>query len=200
MERMMNSPQEVERLQREYPVTTYMDRVLSRRRGRYLEPVRGLLARGLVRLLDPARVRARVGLFFVEKRGKSQSRLIIDARASNQFFRPPPTVRLISSEGLSRLEAGGASDVCRVVLGTADIKDAFHRFKIDDAYAAFFALPDVTFAEMRLEGSGSVAPCFGALPMGHSWSLYFCQTTGEHIMSQVPSLARSLRMMDSAPL
>ena len=38
--------------------------------------------------------------------------------------------------------------------------------------------------------------CWASLPMGFSWSLYFCQQAGEHRMSEVPGLRESVLLRD----
>jgi len=84
-------------------------------------------------------------------------------------------------------------DGLEFTLGVTDVKDAFHRFKINEHYSSYFALPTMSAQDLgivgrlwrgqRLEPSDAVAPCFSSLPMGHTWSLYFCQAVGEHLSS-----------------
>ena len=97
-------------------------------------------------------MRERVGVFLVEKPGKDARRLIIDARVSNLHFLHPPGVSMVTSEGLSRVEValenddvdhGELSRLASLHLGFADVKDAFHRFKISKLYSSFFTLPEV---------------------------------------------------------
>ena len=75
----------------------YFDPVLVHRRRTYLELVRLLVRRGVVRFtLEP---KEKVGLFAVRKADGLKQRLIVDAPRSNLRFRPCPNVNLISSEG-----------------------------------------------------------------------------------------------------
>ena len=76
----------------------------------------------------------------------------MDARVSNLHFLPPPGVSLVTLEGLSRV--GELSRLAGLHLGLADVKDAFHRFKISKLCRSFFALPAV-------EGQEVGAPLFG---------------------------------------
>ena len=78
---------------------------------------------------------------------------------------------MVTSEGLSRAEVelnnededpDGLSKLACLHLGLADVKDAFHRFKISKLYRSFFALPEVRGEEVG-------APLVG---MGHTWSLF----------------------------
>eukprot|EP00959_Pyramimonas_sp_CCMP1952_P303752 6356503-Pyramimonas_sp.AAC.1 len=45
-----------------------------------------------------------VGIFCAWKKGRERQRLILDARRSNQWFGRPPSVDLITAEGLSSIE------------------------------------------------------------------------------------------------
>ena len=54
--------------------------------------------------------------------------------------------------------------------------------------ATFFALPEVERREVGAPLLGLVCPCFSSLPMGHTWSLFFCQRAIEEAMWATPSL------------
>ena len=96
-ERMVNDA-----MQGAHVMSLYFDPVSVHRRRTYLELVRLLAQRGMVRLtLEP---KERVGLFAVSKDDGLKQRLIVDARRSNLRFRPCPNVNLLSSEGFSKLE------------------------------------------------------------------------------------------------
>ena len=47
-----------------------------------------------------------------------------------------------------------------------------------------------------LEANSLVTPCFASLPMGFTWSLYFCQVTAEDHVPRAPGMAHSVRMHD----
>ena len=78
-----------------------------------------------------------------------------------------------------------------VCLGLADMKDAFHRFKISKLYSSFFALPEVEGQAVGAPWIGRVCPCFSSLPMGHTWSLFFCQKAIEEAMWATPWLEKN---------
>ena len=72
---------------------------------------------------------------------------------------PPPGVSVVTSEGPSRVEVtlddddDGVSDLSKAAglhMGLADVKDAFHRFKISRLYSSFFALPEVLGEETEM--------------------------------------------------
>ena len=141
-----------------------------------------------------------------KKPGKDTQRLIIDARVSNMHSLPPPGVSLVTSEGLSRVEValenddedpGELSKIAGLHWGLADVKDACHRFKISKLYSSFFALPDVRGEEVELPWLGRVCPCFSSLPMGHTWSLFFCQKAFEEAMWATPGLEKAEILQDT---
>ena len=82
-------------------------------------------------------------------------------------------------------------------LGLADVKDAFRRFKISKLYSSFFALPEVEGQEVGAPLVGRVCPCFSSLPMGHTWSLFFCQKAIEEAMWATPGLGKTEILQDT---
>ena len=87
-------------------------------------------------------------------------------------------------------------------LGTADVADAFHRLRISQELAEYFSFPwSLPAREFGLGGcvvSGQVVgpeteifPCSGSLPMGFSWSLYFCRDIVECWLGSLSLTARS---------
>ena len=87
-----------------------MEKTLASNRRRYLQLVRALLKRDMVTLIEVDEVREHVGVFLVEKPGKDTQHVIVDARASNLHFLPPPGVSLVTSEGPSRVEVALEND------------------------------------------------------------------------------------------
>ena len=124
-------------------IRPHVDPSLLRSRRKYLAVVRRLLKSGLFRLIHAADRKEDVGIFFVAKKGKSKVRLVIDARRSNVHFASPPSVDLLTGEGLAGIEielpAGVEANLpdcesmlqsVRVSLGVSDVSDAFHRMRI----------------------------------------------------------------------
>ena len=185
----------------ECDVIPHWDPSLARNRRLYVRLVKLLYAKGLLVLLDESERREDVGIFFVaEKSG--QLRLIIDARRSNLHFTSPPGVSLVTAEGLGLIEVEGA-EFCGqselgFTLGTSDVSDAFHRFRIDRGLSSYFCLRSVTAQEIGVTGEiigdrsavpdRRLVPACAALPMGFTWSLYFCQEVGEAVMDTTPEL------------
>ncbi|CAK0868534.1 unnamed protein product, partial [Prorocentrum cordatum] len=211
-----------ERMLRESPLPTgvepYFDSVLKFNHKEYRGLVRRLLSAGILGwTLTP---KERIGMFFVWKDGRRRLRLIVDARRANAHFRDPPGVELLSSEGLARVEvhvpdAGFSSyedlraalEAQQVCIGMADVKDCFHRMRIDSALSQYFCLPPVkagAFGVTEVEGikvqtSTAIYPCWQVLPMGFSWSLYFAQRANEEVSRRSGALLRGPSLSDHGP-
>ncbi|CAK0813543.1 unnamed protein product, partial [Prorocentrum cordatum] len=104
---------------------------------------------------------------------------------ANAHFRDPPGVELLSSEGLARIELplpaeGVAShddlraalEVRQFYIEMADVKDCFHRFRIDPELSRCFCLPPLKagasgVAEMNGEkpGLSDHGPPLGLAPL-----------------------------------
>ena len=157
----------------------YMDPVLAnnvgRKGGHYHAFIRDLARRGLVRFTR--RKLGGVTVFFVRKK-TGQLRMIIDARVVNKDFKRSPPVHMCSPEILADLECA-ADDV--VYSATIDIKDCFHRLRLDDSLSDYFCLPGGTAASFGLTQKDGfmpddiVYPACSCLPMGFSWSVFFAQ-------------------------
>ncbi|CAK0845234.1 unnamed protein product [Prorocentrum cordatum] len=211
-----------ERMLRESPLPTdvepYFDSVLKFNHKEYRGLVRRLLSAGILGwTLTP---KERIGMFFVWKDGRRRLRLIVDARRTNAHFKDPPGVELLSSEGLARIEvhvpdAGfsnyedlrAALEAQQVYIGMADVKDCFHRMRIDSALSQYFCLPPVkagAFGVTEVEGtkvqtSTAIYPCWQVLPMGFSWSLYFAQRANEEVSRRSSALLRGPGLSDHGP-
>ena len=68
--------------------------------------------------------------------------------------------------------------------GSADIGNAFYRFRVPDGLADQFSLPTIPAGALgldSLDGVGlpahtQILPVVTVLPMGWAWSLHFCQS------------------------
>ena len=124
--------------------------------------------------------------------------MIVDARRSNSRFKCPPGVSLISAETLSRVEVElteeemssrvryeEAMDASKVHVGSADVKNCFHRMKILMWMPRCLALPAVPTKTMGMQHSffegrwlapeSPASPGWAVLPIGFSWNFYFAQ-------------------------
>ena len=198
-------------------VRPYTDPRLSTNRRALFVFLRVLLGR---RLLGFSRVpRARIGTFFVWKKGREKMRLILDAREASRIFRDPPGVQLLSAEGLAsfQVESSGVPAVglpdslasLMLHFQTADVDNCFHRLRLPAWLRPFFCWPSVTLRELGVAAAdadlcGPLAdldeplfPTAISLPMGFSWSLCWAQRCGEWVRSQVASLRGSTTMQDN---
>jgi len=199
----------------------YWDPRLARSRLKYLLFMKKLVRLGLVVAVPAGSAREQCGLFFVAKTGKKKCRLVIDARRANRYFRPPPGVKLCTGEGLAKIEVQLPDDFdfsdprhlaylneLEATLGLADVKDAFHRFRIRQFLAVYSgvgrAVANDVGARYYMDGHpidprDEVDLCWGSLPMGFSWSLYFCQESNGSRLDDTHGLEQSQRLADRSP-
>ena len=113
-----------------------------------------------------------------------------------------PPVRLLSSEGFGSMEIvppDGCSlydcDAPEAAGGISHVDNAFHRLRIGLELGSLFTFPEPVpagaigavgqmYRGKILKKFYMVHLCAGALPMGFTWSLYYCQTAMEHQVSQ----------------
>ncbi|CAK0789045.1 unnamed protein product [Prorocentrum cordatum] len=114
----------------------------------------------------------------------------------------------LPEEGLSNYEdLRVALEAQQVYIGMADMKDCFHRVRIDAALSRSFCLPPVkagAFGVSEVEGaevqaSTAIYPCWQGLPMGFSWSLYFALRANEEVSRRGSPLLREPGLSDHGP-
>ena len=151
-----------------------------------------------------------VGVFFVWKSSRTKLRMITDARRANACFHEPPSVALMTGEGMGRIEVeldGSAwmspevAEAMSIVVGLSDVRDCFHRMRVPAWLARFFAwrpvpakvvgLQGVTLEGKTLGPLDPVFPCAGSLCQGFSWSLYFAQRANEAVCRSMSSLHKA---------
>ena len=223
LQRMLRPASDADIVQEELlHIRPYVDPALLRSRHKYIALVRRLVATGLFIYLLDGDVKERSGIFFVTKTGKKKFRLVIDARRANKHCVTPPGVSLCSVEGLSKIEVLVPDDFdpsseagiklmrdLEMTLGVADVSDAFHNMRIPWHLSRYFALMPLTAGEAGLVGQtlggvvldnkDLVSPAAGSLPMGFSWSLFFCQATTEGKMRSCGSLDDKTLLQDRLP-
>ena len=155
-----------------------------------------------------------MGIFFVLKSECERLRLISDARIPNQtdFLEPPP-VELLTGEGLGCIELDfvdcdfvpqGVMDAIHFILGLADVKDCFHRYRVPLWLAKHFAWLPVKAKVIGLAGhwldgrlldaEDAVYPLAGSLCQGFAWALFLAQRANERVAASVSPL-RDARLM-----
>ena len=192
-ELMMKSASEVESSK----LVPYWDPVLKHNKRAYYRLVRRLQQIGyFTYTLDP---KCKIGVFFVWKSSRTRLRMITDARSANRLFKEPPGVSLMTGEGLGRIEVAcgetvfsdpDAIDALSIYIGLSDVRDCFHRMRVPQWLAKYFAWEPVPAYLLGLEGAvlegvtlgryDMVWPCAGSLCQGFSWSLFFAQRANEH--------------------
>lgn len=140
------------------------------------------------------------GCFATPKSGGAQ-RFVFDGRPVNAVFAPPPDVRLPSPDLLSKLIVPDGEPV---FVAKADLDNFYHRLRLPDWMAPYFALPPVRAADV---GVGTdfgddtmVHPCCVTLPMGWSHSVYVAQNGHEHIVNTRTSLRAEDRITADSDL
>ena len=201
-ELMLKSATEVESLK----LVPYWDPVLKHNKRAYYRLVRRLQQIGyFTYTLEP---KCKIGVFFVWKSSRTKLRMITDARSANRLFKDPPSVSLMTGEGLGRIEVAcgetvftdlEAMDALSIYIGLSDVRDCFHRMRVPQWLAQYFAWEPVPAHILGLDGTlldgvtllkhDLVWPCAGSLCQGFSWSLFFAQRANEY----QASLTRPLR-------
>jgi hypothetical protein len=148
---------------------------------------------------------------FVWKKDREKMRLILDCRAANRHFVLPPSTELLSSEVFARVEAecdpGGDFDALRMFFGIADVKDCFHRMKLEGPISEYFCYEggyahEFGVSDIDGEPVGPhewIYPAAAVSPMGWAWSLHFAQCANVHAFQAVTSLSRAPLMTDRSP-
>ena len=118
---------------------------------------------------------------------------MLDARGVNQKFISPKKPRLGSCAALAELSIPPGE---KVYVSTSDIKGCFYSMAAPEWLHPYFFLPKLSKAEGvavgLIEESWSlphVVPQFCVLPMGWSWSVYFCQSSHEFMVAQSGAVA-----------
>ena len=157
------------------------------------------------------RIRGKIGFFCVKKKDGKQ-RLVCDGRYPNALHKLPPHTRLGSASALASVsfasevltDAAAAhsspdqfAPAPQPQIASVDLIDCFYQFTIR-RMASWFGCEWPCYAwEVKIdcvfneetgayEAVGSdeeVFFCFGAMPMGWAWALYFAQSAMESVLS-----------------
>ena len=191
-------------------IKTYDDPILRRRPG-YLKFLKRLYDAGVLDFTSTCR--GRVGAFAVSKKPKyeggkriDRQRLVLDCRATNLQFKPPPITRLGSLASLGEMELPNGETLH---MAGADIKDCFYGCKCPPGLQDFFCLKsDVTLDEVAFITGGRkfdflgwprICPCISVLPMGFNWSFYLIQALHEQISLRALGVSNDWLVRDSHP-
>ena len=132
------------------------------------------LAISLIYTLDPA---SKVGAFFVWKSSKTKLRVITDARRANAMIADPPSVSLVTGEGLGKVEVIfddtfwadiSSGSAWKIFVGLSDVIECFHRMRVPSWLARYFAWEAVPAKLVGLDGAGMVQHWGQQMQSGHA--------------------------------
>ena len=180
-------------------IKPYLDEVFQRDHEQYVQFIRDLHARGMVEFREVAQ--SIITPFFVTKKN-GRRRLVLDCRATNQLFAPPPDIALAAGYSFGQLEVGSEQ-----VMYTAqsDVKDYFYSIGLPKELRGFFCLPSVHVNQLGLDPSTvqcstqQVYPCMRVVPMGWSWAMWVAQRIHQHQACMALSIPPSQVLADGRP-
>ena len=141
---MMLGPQEWGVLkEKNNPIQIYMDPKLKNNLNEYCVFIHDLYEKGMLQFTSQPR--DMISPFFVSKKSGKQ-RLVLDCRAVNQRFRPPPRVALAAGYSWSRLELPQGQTL---YTAQSDIRDYFYSLSMPEPLREFFCLPPIPLALLR---------------------------------------------------
>ena len=201
-----NNQSKAERENMQPFLAAYWDPVLKSNRAKRMKLFARLLEIGLLRPRPKGTAKYFLGIFFVNKKGEKQKRLILDEPNCELHVCVQLSVSLCSSKCMARIEVCLPSHVqersptwvsalesIELSLGMGDIQDCCYRYVLDDEFASYFGVDTVFASELSLSGScldgvqlddhSEVDLLWCCLQMGFSWSLFFVQMTNEKIIS-----------------
>ena len=194
-----------QRIQRSAPLTTgprvpYSDPHLVKNKVTYARFVGELWSRGL--LLFSERAPATLGLFFVAKKSGAL-RLIFDTRVCNGEFHDPAYTQLPTPGSWAGVHVPEGHPL---FVAQCDVDCAFYRIRSPPGLEWMMRLPPVDSAALRscvpeisdLPSGAKISPCLTVLPMGWSWSLYFCQLAVSQVVINSGFSAEQL-LLDRIP-
>ena len=107
---------------------------------------------------------------------------MLDCRAINQLFRPPPDIAMAAGYSFGQLELSG-NDIMYVA--QSDIQDYFYSIGLPDNLHSYFAIRPELLRDLvpDLQGvadSVITFPQMRVVPMGWNWAMYFAQRIHQH--------------------
>ena len=123
------------------------------------------------------------GVFFVKKKS-GDLRLVVDCRRSNWYCGVPHGVSLCSGSALSQIELGPDDTI---FTAQCDIQTAFYHMELPSCLRLLFGLRGVRASDLatssvsgvKVKPGTMIFPRLRVIPMGWSWSFFFCQKIHE---------------------
>ena len=158
-----------------------LDEVFQKEPSKYIAFIKDLYERGMIEFREHAK--SIITPFFVTKKN-GKLRLVLDCRASNQHFTPPPDIALAAGYTFGQLEVG-ANEV--MYTAQSDVKDYFYSIGLPRGLRGYFCMPSIPIEDAKelcdLSGFGEVDrvyPCMQVVPMGWSWAMWLAQRVHQH--------------------
>ena len=203
---MLWGPQEwgVEK-EKNKPVEIYMDPILKNNLHEYCVFIKDLFEKGMLQFTSHPR--DLISPFFVAKKSGKQ-RLVLDCRAVNQRFRPPPRVALAAGYSWSRLHIPEGETL---FTAQSDIRDYFYSLSLPAELRELFCLPPIPHAlllewQVPFELGGGCAssggwvwPCMRVVPMGWSWAMWIAQRVHTEQVMIATGIGADQILVDNAP-
>ena len=203
---MLWGPQEwgVEK-EKNKPVEIYMDPILKNNLHEYCVFIKDLFEKGMLQFTSHPR--DLISPFFVAKKSGKQ-RLVLDCRAVNQRFRPPPRVALAAGFSWSRLHIPEGETL---FTAQSDIRDYFYSLSLPAELRELFCLPPIPHSLLlewqvpfELGGccassGGWVWPCMRVVPMGWSWAMWIAQRVHTEQVMIATGIGADQILVDNAP-
>ena len=203
---MLWGPQEwgVEK-EKNKPVEIYMDPILKNNLHEYCVFIKDLFEKGMLQFTSHPR--DLISPFFVAKKSGKQ-RLVLDCRAVNQRFRPPPRVALAAGYSWSRLHIPEGETL---FTAQSDIRDYFYSLSLPAELRELFCLPPIPHSLLlewqvpfELGGccassGGWVWPCMRVVPMGWSWAMWIAQRVHTEQVMIATGIGADQILVDNAP-
>lgn len=163
----------------ESPMKTkiYMDEQLKSSPDLYHQFIKDLMDRNMIDFIDTCV--SQVSPFFVAKKS-GKLRLVLDCRATDELFRPPPDIAMPAGYSFSQLQI---NEDGTLYVAQTDIKDFFYAIGLPEALRPFFAFPQVDLRKIAplhprcADACGPVLvyPAMKVVPMGRNWAMYLAQ-------------------------
>ena len=156
-------------------IKPYMDEVLRSSPQVYSDFIKDLFDRGMLEFRRSAT--SIITPFFVAKKN-GKIRLVLDCRATNQLFEPPPDIALAAGYSFGRLEIGEGQTL---YTAQSDVKDYFYSIGLPEGLRGYFCLPSVSASQLGFDIEGfsiddeHIYPALKVVPMGWSWAMWIAQ-------------------------
>ncbi|CAL1154679.1 unnamed protein product [Cladocopium goreaui] len=185
-------------------VMPYMDVTLQKCPELYHQFILDLYEKNLISFTS--KPQGLVTPFFVAKKN-GRLRFILDCRAVNRRFHPPPPLAMAAGSTWSSLDLPQGE-----ILYTAqsDIRDYFYSLELPTSLQPLFCLPAIPHRLLQAwgvderhfsepDGQGWVFPHLVAVPMGWNWAMWLSQRAHQQIALEASGLGVDRVLVEGKP-